>query len=59
MIERVRPRLGDDDGMTTAEYAVGTVAACGFAGTLLQLLGSDWVQELLKKAIDSAFNLIF
>ena len=22
----------DDDGMSTAEYAVGTVAACGFAG---------------------------
>lgn len=59
MIEKVRRRLGSDDGMTTAEYAVGTVAACGFAGTLLELLGSDWVQELLKNVIDSAFSLIF
>ena len=24
----------DDSGMTTAEYAVGTVAACGFGGVL-------------------------
>jgi hypothetical protein len=23
-----------DEGMTTAEYAVGTVAACGFGGIL-------------------------
>ena len=55
----MRRRLTGDDGMTTAEYAVGTVAACGFAGTLLQLLGSDWVQDLLKSVIDSAFDLIF
>lgn len=59
MIEKVRRRFGGDDGMTTAEYAVGTVAACGFAGTLLQLLGSDWVQDLLKNVIDSAFGLLF
>ena len=31
-------RLVDhEEGMTTAEYAVGTVAACGFGGLLLNL----------------------
>jgi hypothetical protein len=45
--------------MSTAEYAVGTVAACGFAGTLIELLGSDWVQGLLKNVIDSAFGFLF
>ena len=59
MIEKVRRRLNGDDGMATAEYAVGTVAACGFAGTLLELLGSDWVQGLLKNVIDSAFSFLF
>jgi hypothetical protein len=59
MMAKMRRRLNADDGMTTAEYAVGAVAACGFAGTLLQLLGSDWVQDLLKSAISSAFDLIF
>lgn len=59
MIEKVRRRLNGDDGMATAEYAVGTVAACGFAGTLLELLGSDWIQELLKNVIDSAFSFLF
>jgi hypothetical protein len=59
MIRSLRRRLTSDEGMTTAEYAVGTVAACGFAGTLIELLGSDWVQDLLKNAIDRAFALIF
>ena len=30
-------------GMTTAEYAVGTVAACGFAGVLYKVITSDVV----------------
>jgi hypothetical protein len=29
---------GREAGMTTAEYAVGTVAACGFAGVLYKVL---------------------
>jgi hypothetical protein len=54
----LRRRLRRDDGMTTAEYAVGTVAACGFAGVLIELLGSDWIQELLKSVIGNAFSSI-
>ncbi len=59
MIRAVRRRLSGDEGMSTAEYAVGTVAACGFAGTLIELLGSDWVQGLLKNVIESAFGFLF
>jgi hypothetical protein len=59
MIKMVRDRLSGDEGMSTAEYAVGTVAACGFAGTLIELLSSDWVQDLLKNVIDSAFGFLF
>jgi hypothetical protein len=54
----LRRRLRRDDGMTTAEYAVGTVAACGFAGVLIELLGSDWIQELLKNVIEHAFSFL-
>ena len=49
----------DDDGMTTAEYAVGTVAACGFAGVLYKLITSDLVMSLLKAIISKAFHLSF
>jgi hypothetical protein len=47
-------RRRDERGMTTAEYAVGTVASCGFAGLLITLLKSDWASGLLKQVIDSA-----
>lgn len=48
-----------DDGMTTAEYAVGTVATCGFGGVLYKLLTSDAVQALLKGLIERALTLGF
>ena len=59
MIRALRQRLSSDEGMSTAEYAVGTVAACGFAGTLIELLGSDWVQGILKNVIGNAFDFLF
>jgi len=44
-------------GMSTAEYAVGTVTACGFGGVLYKLLTSDTAQGLLEGVIDRAFDL--
>ena len=46
-------------GMTTAEYAVGTVAACGFSGILYKVITSDTVLSLLKAVIAKAFKLSF
>jgi hypothetical protein len=45
--------------MTTAEYAVGTVAAAGLGGILIKLLSSDSVRELIWAALQSAFKAIF
>ncbi len=53
-----RRRLGDE-GMTTAEYAVGTVAACGFGGILYKLLTSDSVVRMLKDIIERALTVSF
>jgi hypothetical protein len=50
---------GDDSGMSTAEYAIGTVAACGFAGLLLKILTSPEVSGLLRDVIKRAFSLVF
>lgn len=52
-------RIADDVGMTTAEYAVGTVAACGFAGILFKLLTSDLVRNLLTDLIKRALDGVF
>ncbi|MGW0230758.1 DUF4244 domain-containing protein [Actinopolymorpha singaporensis] len=47
----------DERGMTTAEYAVGTVAAASFAGLLIKLLTSSEVQQLLMKLVKAALSL--
>jgi hypothetical protein len=49
----------DDAGMTTAEYAVGTVAACGFSGLLYKVVTSPEVMGLLRDVIAKAFSLGF
>ncbi|MCA1712862.1 MAG: DUF4244 domain-containing protein [Actinobacteria bacterium] len=48
---------GGDAGMTTAEYAVGTVAACGFGGVLYKVITSPEVLGLLRDVISRAFHL--
>lgn len=50
----VQHRLGDESGMTTAEYAVGTIATCGMGGLLFKLLTSDTVLSLLTNLFRSA-----
>ena len=52
-------RDGGDAGMTTAEYAVGTVAACGFSGVLYKVITSGPVLELVTNVISRAFKLAF
>jgi hypothetical protein len=48
----------DEAGMNTAEYAVGTVAACGFAGLLFKLLTSTYGQNILEDVIDKVLDLL-
>jgi len=53
-------RLRDDEkGMTTAEYAVGTVAACSLGGVLIKLLSSERVVDLLWQVFTKAFSFLF
>ena len=58
-MKRIRHLVKGEDGMTTAEYAVGTVAACGFGGLLIQLLTSDGILSLLGDVIRHAFEFLF
>jgi hypothetical protein len=54
-LRRIRERR--DAGVATAEYAVATVAACGFGGVLITLLKSGPIVSLLARTIAKAFNL--
>lgn len=52
-------RRAAERGMTTAEYAVGTVAACGFAGLLFTILTSSQVQGMVTDIVERALQLPF
>jgi Protein of unknown function (DUF4244) len=48
-----------DTGAVSAEYAVATVAACGFAGVLYKILTSSQVLNLLVSLFTKALSFIF
>ncbi len=52
-----RLRLSADAGMTTAEYAVGTMAASAFAAVLLAVVKSGPVKSALGKVITTALGI--
>lgn len=57
----VRTRCGrgrTDAGMSTAEYAVGTIAACAFAAVLYQVVTGDSIVSALQDLIDSALSTL-
>lgn len=56
---RSRAAVGEvDGGMSTAEYCIGLVAACGFAGLLYKLLTGNWVDGLLKQVVEHIFKIV-
>jgi len=44
----------DEEGMSTAEYAVGTVAACAFAAVLYKVVTGGSVVAALGDLVESA-----
>ncbi|GAA3048015.1 hypothetical protein GCM10020229_69180 [Kitasatospora albolonga] len=56
-IRRLRTARGDA-GMTTAEYAVGTVAACGFAALLYKVVTSGAVSGAISELLDRALHAV-
>ncbi|PAU45452.1 DUF4244 domain-containing protein [Streptomyces albireticuli] len=56
---RAWARGGGEAGMTTAEYAVGTLAACALAAVLYKVVTSGAVsaalQALIGRALDAPF----
>ncbi|CAN5313820.1 MAG: DUF4244 domain-containing protein [Nocardioides sp.] len=54
--DRRRPR--GQDGITTAEYCVGTAAGASFALLLFKLLGGSYGDKLVKTLFDHALGLL-
>ena len=52
-------RLRRDDGMSTVEYTLGTLAACAFAVILYKVITSPMVQNALTAVLRKALNTSF
>jgi hypothetical protein len=48
-----------DDGMSTAEYAIGTVAAAAFAAILYTVLTGDSIVSALTSLVQRALTVSF
>lgn len=58
VLARLSELSRDDRGLSTAEYAVGTVAVAGLGGLLIKLLSSDEVRNLIWEILKSAFSFL-
>lgn len=54
---RMLSQAGSEAGMTTAEYAVGTLAACAFAAVLLAIVKSGGITSLVTDVITTALSV--
>lgn len=50
--------LKDDSGMSTVEYALGTLAAAGLAGLFYMVATSGFVEGLLQGLIQRALSSV-
>ncbi|MEP6479957.1 MAG: DUF4244 domain-containing protein [Rhodoglobus sp.] len=53
---RAWARLKEEDGAATAEYAIATMAAVGFAGLLVVIMRSDEVRGILMDLVRRALT---
>jgi Flp pilus assembly pilin Flp len=56
MMRRLREFWRREDGMTTAEYAVGLIAAVAFAGILYKVVTSGTVMTALTSIVKRALS---
>ena len=56
-VRRIVVRLAGERGAATAEYAVATMAAVGFAGLLVIILRGDEVRGILTDLVRNALTV--
>jgi hypothetical protein len=52
------PLSRDEQGMSTAEYAVGTVGACTIGGVLVKIGQSDWFGGLVRDVLEKIPSIL-
>ena len=62
LVRRLHARvtgLAADDGMSTAEYAIGTIAAAAFAAVLYAVVTGDSIVGGLTEIVQRALSVTF
>lgn len=65
VLRRLRARLAGlagpagDDGMSTAEYAIGTIAAAAFAAVLYAVVTGDSIVGAITEIVQRALSVTF
>ena len=57
LVARISRRCVDDRGAATAEYAIATMAAVGFASLLVVIMQSDEVRGILTDLVRTALTV--
>lgn len=57
LIRRIRPRRGEA-GLTTAEYAVGTLGVCTVGGLIAEVGKSEWFGKLVQDLLSNIPNIV-
>lgn len=55
-IRRGREKLADDSGMSTIEYAMGSLAAAALAAVLYMVINGDGVVDAIEGIITDALS---
>ncbi|WP_016935617.1 DUF4244 domain-containing protein [Rhodococcus sp. R1101] len=53
---RIGGLVAQDDGMSTAEYAIGTIAAAAFGAVLYTVVTGDSIVSALTGIVERALN---
>lgn len=56
MVRWIQHRMADQTGAATAEYAIATMAAVGFAGLLVVIMRSEQVRGMLMDLVQRALT---
>lgn len=59
MARRVAAAVRGDEGMSTAEYAIGTIAAAAFAAVLYTVVTGDSIVGALDAIVQRALSVNF
>lgn len=58
MLTKIRTLISNDDGMSTVEYALGSIAAAALAGVLIMVVKDGAVVDAIRTTITDSLTSV-